>query len=96
MEQADDQIHQMLVTAVSFTKISLLTILRVGKKVCLFVLKVFNATVKNISAISLRLVYWWRIPEDPEKTTDQPQVTDKLYHILFAMIEIRTHNIVAF
>jgi predicted membrane channel-forming protein YqfA (hemolysin III family) len=23
--------------------------------------------------------YWWRKPEHPEKTTDLPQVTDKLY-----------------
>jgi len=34
--------------------------------------------------------YWWRKPEDPKKTIDLSQVTDKLYHnvVHIALIEI--------
>jgi hypothetical protein len=47
--------------------------------ICLLAL---NVTFNNISVISWRQFYWWRKPDDPEKTTGLSQVTDKLYHIM--------------
>jgi len=43
---------------------------------------VFNATFNNISYISWQSVLLVEETEDPEKTTDLPQLTDKFYLIM--------------
>jgi len=40
-----------------------------------------NTYINNIQLYRGDQLHWWRKPEYPEKTTDIPRVTDKLYHV---------------
>ena len=51
--------------------------------VCLFVcLMVFKAHWTIFQLYHGGHIYWWRKPEDPEKTIDLSQITDTLYRIM--------------
>jgi hypothetical protein len=49
---------------------------------------VFNATFNNISVYRGGQVNWWRKLEYPKKTSNLPQVTDKIYHILLYRVHL--------
>ena len=76
-------------------------VLRQKKECWNIVTRIVRQTTRIVSVVTFSFqlyrggqFYWWRKPEYSEKTTDLPQVTDKVYHkMLYHLSGMRTHNV---
>ena len=58
-------------------------------------LMLFNATSTIFHLCRGSQFYLWWKPEQPEKTTNPPNVTDKLYHIMLYQVHLTMSGIQA-